>query len=380
MQAIKCEVCGSPEIVKQNDFFVCQFCGCKYTPEQVRNLIGVVIDKGNDYQDSFKAGMKALDNEDWRSASGFFKMALDAKPSDAKAFHKFKYCSDMNYLRSGGMTRVKNLAKDFAQEFATVLDMYFEITSQMEKELGIRDAIHDFGKLAMEIGTTVDKKQKENNEYGGDTLELYRSYLELLDNGFEKARVRLLSYLSDPNNELIKAVDKVQIQFHEEFSDWGFERKDTYGMQSPLKLYPTDYVGYSGTYKPSFFRRIIDGIADFFRYFDWDMEYISKAVLIITIPLFLILGVLNIRNGAPFGIILFQFLIPASATFHLVSFIPDGIMDSDYVVILINFALQVCLNHFIIFGSLFALELVWRIIIGIILKITCYCIAHHIID
>lgn len=47
MKAIKCELCGSNELIKQEDYFVCQFCGTKYTPEAAKKLI---IDLNNPIQ------------------------------------------------------------------------------------------------------------------------------------------------------------------------------------------------------------------------------------------------------------------------------------------------------------------------------------------
>lgn len=49
MQAIKCELCGSSDIMKQDGFFQCQNCKTKYSLEEARKLIGVVkIDKTDD--------------------------------------------------------------------------------------------------------------------------------------------------------------------------------------------------------------------------------------------------------------------------------------------------------------------------------------------
>lgn len=43
MKAIKCELCGNNQLVKQGDYFVCQFCGTKYAPEAAKKLL-VAID------------------------------------------------------------------------------------------------------------------------------------------------------------------------------------------------------------------------------------------------------------------------------------------------------------------------------------------------
>ena len=43
MQKLQCELCGSIDILRTNDgFFQCQHCGCKYTLEQAKALLGTV--------------------------------------------------------------------------------------------------------------------------------------------------------------------------------------------------------------------------------------------------------------------------------------------------------------------------------------------------
>ena len=43
MKKLQCELCGSVDIIRTNDgFFRCEHCGCKYTLEQVRTLLGTV--------------------------------------------------------------------------------------------------------------------------------------------------------------------------------------------------------------------------------------------------------------------------------------------------------------------------------------------------
>lgn len=39
MQAIKCELCGSNQLIKKDGFFQCEHCGTKYTLEEARKLI-----------------------------------------------------------------------------------------------------------------------------------------------------------------------------------------------------------------------------------------------------------------------------------------------------------------------------------------------------
>ena len=48
VRAIVCELCGSNELIKDGDVFVCQHCGTKYTTEEARKLLveaSVTIDE-----------------------------------------------------------------------------------------------------------------------------------------------------------------------------------------------------------------------------------------------------------------------------------------------------------------------------------------------
>lgn len=39
MKALICEICGGNELVKDGDYFVCQYCGCKYTLEDAKKML-----------------------------------------------------------------------------------------------------------------------------------------------------------------------------------------------------------------------------------------------------------------------------------------------------------------------------------------------------
>ena len=39
MKAIKCEMCDSTDLIKQDGVFVCQYCGTKYSVEEAKKLM-----------------------------------------------------------------------------------------------------------------------------------------------------------------------------------------------------------------------------------------------------------------------------------------------------------------------------------------------------
>ena len=45
MEKLQCELCNSIDIVKLDDgFYQCQYCGCKYTPEQAKAMLGGTVE------------------------------------------------------------------------------------------------------------------------------------------------------------------------------------------------------------------------------------------------------------------------------------------------------------------------------------------------
>ena len=65
MKQLICEMCGSNEIVKEDGFFVCQFCRCKYTLEEAKKIImdvsgtTVRIDNTENIKNSLESARRA---------------------------------------------------------------------------------------------------------------------------------------------------------------------------------------------------------------------------------------------------------------------------------------------------------------------------------
>ena len=76
MKRIACEVCGSNDLIKRDGYFQCEYCGTKYSTEEVRKLIGTVeITKGEAEKE------RLLNNAD-----GFVK--IGAFDSADKVYHQ----------------------------------------------------------------------------------------------------------------------------------------------------------------------------------------------------------------------------------------------------------------------------------------------------
>ena len=95
MKALKCEMCGSNDVVKQDGLYVCQNCGTKYTVEEARKMMieGMVevqgtvkIDKSNEIDNLLKLAQEAISSINGEEAYAYAKRVLEIEPNNAQAW------------------------------------------------------------------------------------------------------------------------------------------------------------------------------------------------------------------------------------------------------------------------------------------------------
>ncbi|MBQ9414296.1 MAG: hypothetical protein IJU16_04125 [Clostridia bacterium] len=89
MKAMRCEACGNTDLVKQGDFFVCQFCGVKYTPEEARKLIvegTVKIDNTGSIDNYFTMAKNAADAKNYAEAESYCNKIIEIDPTNSDAW------------------------------------------------------------------------------------------------------------------------------------------------------------------------------------------------------------------------------------------------------------------------------------------------------
>ena len=125
MKQIRCEVCGSIDLIKQDGLFVCQSCGIQYSLEEVKKLMvegTVKIDKSDEIQNLLKRAFVHLEDEEWEEADELFEQALtqDAENSQAylgKLLVEFE-CSSIKDLADMGQSFENNRFYQRALKFA----------------------------------------------------------------------------------------------------------------------------------------------------------------------------------------------------------------------------------------------------------------------
>lgn len=96
MKSIVCEMCGSHDMIKTNDHYVCQSCGTKFTLEEARKLIveGVVkIDNTERLDNLFEAARNAKSIGNYEQAKRFYTEILTLEPNSWEATYYSVFCS-----------------------------------------------------------------------------------------------------------------------------------------------------------------------------------------------------------------------------------------------------------------------------------------------
>ena len=88
MQAIKCEMCGGTDFVKQDGLFVCEHCGTKYTAEEAKKLMAegtVKIDTTEKLDNLRVLAERARSTGNTAKAQEYYEQILLEDPSDIEA-------------------------------------------------------------------------------------------------------------------------------------------------------------------------------------------------------------------------------------------------------------------------------------------------------
>jgi len=91
LKATVCEICNNSDLIKQDGFFVCRYCGTKYSLEEAKNLLvdvvveesgSVRIDTSVKLDKAMKNAHRARDDGNFDLAFTFYKEVLDIDPDN----------------------------------------------------------------------------------------------------------------------------------------------------------------------------------------------------------------------------------------------------------------------------------------------------------
>lgn len=123
MQKMQCEMCGSTDIIKQDGVFVCQYCGCKYTLEEAKKLLGTVrIDNTERLANLYQLARRAKDENNTALAAKYYNQIVVENPDDWEAVFYSTYYTAMECK----IGEIATAATTISNNFPTVFNLIVE--------------------------------------------------------------------------------------------------------------------------------------------------------------------------------------------------------------------------------------------------------------
>ena len=185
MQRLTCEVCGSNELIKKDGVFVCEFCGCKYSLEEIRKMMvegTVKIDRSEESQRYFNQATELFDNELYAEASEKYAKYLESCDGDYET--NFRYFLSKCYVQSAGFKEMKMAAKKLP-EYAKSLAEDAKQTNKVKKLLHAVQCLDHLLVLEFNYGNNIISKdsidKRANSCYDTEYEQMLKTSTECFD-------------------------------------------------------------------------------------------------------------------------------------------------------------------------------------------------------
>ena len=191
MKSMTCEMCGNNDLVKQDGYFVCQYCGTKYTVEEAKKLMvegTVKIDNSDFVEKYLQNARRAKQKEDWEEAEKYYNLVEQNDPTNIEAIFYSSYGKAKISLIEEDIYKRQQVFKVLTNCVSIIDDNYDVEDSEKEEEI-IKQIANDIIEIA--TGNFIYTQWK--NGYGmvtgtnkGDTYELFNglisAFIESVDN------------------------------------------------------------------------------------------------------------------------------------------------------------------------------------------------------
>ena len=163
MKAIKCELCGSNDVVKQDGLYVCQHCGTKYSVEEAKKLMidgtvnveGTVrIDDSSELQNLYEIARRARKSENYEDAGKYYDTILAKKPKDWEAVLYVVFCKAMTCK----IAEIQNCATLMMNNNVSVLSLIKDnVKDDVEQKLAILETAMAYSKVGVLFSSAAEK-------------------------------------------------------------------------------------------------------------------------------------------------------------------------------------------------------------------------------
>lgn len=201
MRALVCEMCNSADIIKDGDFFVCQACGMKYTPEAARKMMidgtvdvqgTVKVDNSAFVQKYLNNARRALSKDDWEEVEKYYNMVEQNASNNMEAVFFSSFGKAMLSLTDAEYFK-RDQKFDVLKKSISVINDYFEESTENKEEVlrRISDAIEKMYAVTFVF-----------NNAQGAPVQASRSHTILLENSIRSAFLTELKQIKEAHPDL----------------------------------------------------------------------------------------------------------------------------------------------------------------------------------
>lgn len=151
MKPLTCEMCGSPDVVKQNGLFVCQHCGTKYTVEDAKKMMiegAVKIDNSEKLSNLYQLARRAKLEGNIDNAAKYYGMILLDDPNNWEA-------TFFSALYTAMQTPIAEIPSAAYQIAGAATTAFFLISVNIKDREEIRKAAIDIALQISHVSSTM---------------------------------------------------------------------------------------------------------------------------------------------------------------------------------------------------------------------------------
>ncbi len=174
MKAMACKMCNGNDFVKENDMYVCQFCGTKYSIESAQKLYiegPVKIDYSEEVKNLYELARMARNANDGVNAQKYYELILFKEPSSWEANFYSVYYQAVDCTGA----EIKNAANRLINTTRTVLHLISNNISDDNKKVNI---IKEIGENL--IAGTIKLYRYSTATYGQILIDNGRAVVDIL--------------------------------------------------------------------------------------------------------------------------------------------------------------------------------------------------------
>lgn len=185
MKQLTCEMCGSTELIKQDGFFVCQTCGCKYSVEEAKRMMiegtvavqgTVKVDNSSFVEKYLSNARRALNKTDWGEAKKYYNMVEQNVPDNIEAIFFSAYSQFRKDLFDID-TSDRSISRDILVKSISVISDYFETTKEDKKAV--------LKKMTVYIKALKEEKcVKVRGQFGVSTSKMLNGWYNIIADAF----------------------------------------------------------------------------------------------------------------------------------------------------------------------------------------------------